>query len=514
MTSNLFPQFGTMIELDGLSAEELFKSSDGLTYKDFLILPGYIDFSPDEVSLQTRATRNLQIQMPLISSPMDTVTEAEMAISIALLGGLGIIHNNNSIEDQGNMVERVKRYKNGFISDPKVLSPEHTIRDVEHFKLKYGFSGIPITEDGTLKTRVIGIVSNRDIDLETNKDIKIKDVMTRDLITAQEGVSLKEANEILKNSKKGKLPIINKDGLLVSLTSRTDIKKNKEYPLASKDSSKQLLVGASVSTHPQDRLRIEHLISKKVDILVIDSAQGYSRFQIELIKELKKKYPQIEIIAGNVVTSEQAKGLIDAGADGLRIGMGPGSICITQDTMASGRSQANAVYYTARYARKYNVPVIADGGITNIGDITKALGIGASSVMVGSLLAGTSQAPGSYFYENGVRLKKYRGMASLEVLESKEGGGAKRYNAENQPIKVAQGVSGAVMDKGSIYDFVPYLFQGVKHAFQDIGARDVVSLHEKLNSKKLRFEKRSLAAQVQGGVHNLYSYKKPIIGAD
>lgn len=503
-----------MVELDGLSGEELFKNGDGLTYKDFLILPGFIDFSPDEVSLKTKATRDIFIETPVISSPMDTVTESEMAIAIALLGGLGIIHSNNSIEDQGNMVERVKRYKNGFISDPKVLSPDHTIKDVDYYKLKYGFSGIPITEDGTIKTRLVGIVSNRDIDLETDRSRKISEVMSTDLITASEGVSLKEANEILKNSKKGKLPIINKDGLLVSLTSRTDIKKNKEHPLASKDSNKRLLVGASVSTHPEDRNRIEHLVSKNVDILVIDSAQGYSRFQIELIKEIKKKYPNIQIIGGNVVTTEQAKGLIGAGADALRIGMGPGSICITQDTMASGRSQANAVYHTAKIAEKYQIPVIADGGISNIGDITKAIAIGGSSVMVGSLIAGTSQSPGSYFYENGVRLKKYRGMASLEVLESKDQGGAKRYNAENQNIKVAQGVSGAVMDKGSLYDFLPYLIQGVKHAFQDIGSKDVASLHQRLYSKKIRFERRSLAAQVQGGVHNLYSYKKPIIGTD
>ncbi len=496
--------------LDGQSAAELFKT-DGITYKDFLVLPGFIDFSPDDVSLETMLTRDIKIKSPVISSPMDTVTESQMAIAMALMGGIGIIHNNLDAEKQARQVERVKRFENGFINDPIVRSPQQKIRDIDEIKERYGFSGIPITEDGTLQSKLVGIVTNRDIDFESDRDRPLKEVMSTELITASEGVTLSEANKILRKSKKGKLPIVDSAGRLVSLMSRTDLIKNREFPASSKDSSKRLLVGASVSTHIRDRERIEAVIEKGADILVIDSAQGYSSYQIELIKELKKKYPDRQLVAGNVVTTEQALALIKVGADALRIGMGPGSICITQDTMACGRAQASAVYYTAMAARKEKIPVIADGGIANIGDIAKALAIGGSTVMMGSLLAGTAEAPGEYFYENGVRLKKYRGMASVEAMGA---GGGKRYFAEDAKIRVAQGVEGAVVDKGSVFEFLPYLMQGVRHAFQDMGKVDVAALHDSLYAEKLRFEKRSLAAQAQGGVHGLYSYKKPIIGAD
>ncbi|MDH5718669.1 MAG: IMP dehydrogenase [Spirochaetia bacterium] len=496
---------------DGLSAEEIFSTGKGLTYKDFLVLPGYIDFLPEDVSLETRISRNITIKKPLISSPMDTVTESKMAIALALLGGMGIIHYNMPIEKQAAEVEKVKRYENGFITDAIVLSPHNTIREIIEIKEKFGFSGIPITKDGTKNGVLVGIITNRDFDFEKNKDKQIFEIMTTDLITAPEGVSLSDANEILKRSKKGKLPIVDKEGRLVSLVSRSDLVKNKEYPLASKDKNKRLLVGAAVSTHSSDRERIDALVEKGVDLLIIDSAQGYSSFQIELIKALKKRHPHLEIMAGNVVTKTQAEGLIQVGADALRIGMGPGSICITQDTMACGRAQATAVYQTALFAKKFDIPVIADGGITNMGDVAKALSIGAHAVMVGSLLAGTYETPGEYFYENGVRLKQYRGMASIEAMQS---GSGKRYFAEGEKIRVAQGVSGSVMDKGSVFEFVPYLFQGVKHAFQDIGYRDISSLHKALYDNRLRFEPRSFAAQLQGGVHSLHSYKKPIIGAD
>lgn len=499
------------MEHDGISGEELFSRPEGLTYKDFLTLPGYIDFSPDEVDLSTRLTREIQLNIPVVSSPMDTVTESQMAIALALKGGIGIIHSNNTVEEQVREVEKVKRFENGFILDPICLSPNHQIKDIDDIKRKFGFSGIPVTEDGTLQSKLVGIVSNRDIDFETDRSILLKDVMTTDLVTAKEGITLSEANRILRESKKGKLPIVNEEGLLVSLMSRTDLKKNKDFPRATKDERKRLRVGASVSTHPHDRERIDALIEKHADLIVIDSAQGYSVWQIELIKELKKKYPDQQIMAGNVVTKRQAVALIEAGADALRIGMGPGSICITQDTMACGRAQATAVYQTAKIARTYGVPVVADGGIANIGDIAKALAIGASTVMMGSLLAGTQESPGEYIYEDGVRLKKYRGMASLEAMKE---GGAKRYFADDQKIRVAQGVSGTVVDKGSIFDFVPYLIQGVKHSFQDMGIRSIEKLHSKLYAGDLRFEPRSLAAQLQGGVHNLYSFQKPIIGVD
>ena len=494
------------IILDGFSGEELFAGQIGLTYRDFLVLPGFIDFNPSDVELETNLTRNIKIKRPLVSSPMDTVTEASMAIALALMGGIGIIHYNNSMDDQVAHVRKVKRFENGFITDPIVLSPDHSIGDLDHIKYSHGFSGIPITEDGTMRTKLIGIVTNRDIDFETDRTQKLGKVMTKDLVTGQVGISLKEANNILRSKKIGKLPIVNKDGKLVALVSRSDLKKNKEFPDASKDSNKRLRVGAAVSTLPESRDRVAALVAAGVDVIIIDSAQGNSVYQIEMIQFIKEKFPGLEVIGGNVVTMEQCRNLIEAGADGLRVGMGPGSICITQDMMAVGRAQATAVYKTGNYSKKFGIPIMADGGISSIGDISTALAIGASTCMMGSMFAGTSEAPGEYFYENGIRLKKYRGMASLEAMKA---GGDKRYFSEGQKIKVAQGVSGAVVDKGSVINFVPYLVQGLRQSFQDMGYKTMTDLHKALYSGKLRFERRSESAQAQGSVHSLYSYTKP-----
>lgn len=495
-----------MAKLDGFSAEELFTQPTGRAYNDFIILPGYIDFSPDDVNLETKLTKNITIKVPMVSSPMDTVTESSMAIGLALQGGIGIIHYNNTPEKQAEEVRKVKRYENGFINNPIVLSPDNTIEDIDIIKAHYGFSGIPITEDGHLGSKLIGIVSNRDIDFEGNRRKPLRDFMTTDLVTAPESVTLSEANHILRQSKKGKLPIVDKEGRLVALMSRNDLLTNRDYPLSSKDSKKQLMVGAAISTKEEAKERLEHLVDAGVDVVVIDSAQGNSIYQVEMIKYIKKNYPSLEIIGGNVVTAEQCEVLIKAGADGLRIGMGPGSICTTQTSMAVGRAQATAVYRTARYARDYGVPVIADGGIATMGHIAKALALGASTVMMGSMFAGTREAPGDYFYENGVRLKKYRGMASAEAMEA---GGSKRYFAEDAKIKVAQGVSGAVVDKGPLADYLPYLIQGIRHSLQDMGCRDIKTLHEKSAAGTLRFEFRSASAQLEGHVHDLYSYKDP-----
>lgn len=491
---------------DGFSAEEIFTTPTGYAYNDFIILPGFIDFAPDDVSLDTNLTRNIKLKSPLVSSPMDTVTEAEMAIALALWGGIGIVHYNNTIEQQADLVSRVKRYENGFINKPMVLSPQHKISDIDMIKARYNFSGIPVTENGKLNSKLVGIVTNRDIDFEKDRSRSLSEVMTKDLLTAREGIALSEANSILRSSKKGKLPIVDAEGMLVALLSRSDLLKNREFPLATKDEKKQLRVGAAISTKDESKDRLAALSEAGVDVVIIDSAQGNSIYQIEMIKYIKKNYPAIDIIGGNVVTEEQCEMLIKAGADALRIGMGPGSICTTQTTMAVGRPQATAVYRTARYSKKQGVPVIADGGIANIGHISKALALGASTAMMGSMFAGTNEAPGEYFYDNGVRLKKYRGMASMEAMEA---GGNKRYFAEDAKIIVAQGVSGAVMDKGSMNDYAPYLLQGLKHSFQDMGIRNVKSLHEKLYEKELRFEIRSAMAQREGHVHDMYSYKEP-----
>jgi IMP dehydrogenase len=496
-----------MTNPNGLSAAELFERTPyALTYNDIILMPGYIDFAPADVDLTTKLTREITLRRPLVSSPMDTVTEHRMAIVLGLCGGIGIIHYNCTIEEQVAQVRKVRRFENGFILDPMVLSPDHTIADVHRIKKQHGFSGIPITEDGTIKSKLVGIVTNRDIDFENDHSIKLRKVMTTELVTAKKGISLNQANEILRKSKKGKLPVIDDKGRLVSLTSRRDLRKNRDYPDATKDKTKNLMVGAAISTKNEDRDRMDALAEAGVSVVVIDSAQGDSSYQHEMIKYIKKKHPEVQIIGGNVVTERQANSLIKAGADALRIGMGPGSICTTQEIMAVGRSQGTAVYHTAKAARKHGVPVIADGGISVIGQIMKALSLGASTVMCGSLFAGTEESPGDYVYREGVRLKVYRGMASLDAMKA---GGNKRYFTEAQDVKVAQGVSGFVQDRGSMFDLVAYLGQGLKLALQDVGARSVSELHEGLEKGSLKFELRSPSAQREGGVHDLYSYTQP-----
>lgn len=325
------------IQNDGLSAEELMDArvSGGMTYNDFLILPGFIDFPADIVSLSSHVTKKIQLKMPFLSSPMDTVTETNMAIHMALNGGLGVIHHNCSVEEQAKMVKQVKKFENGFITDPVCLSPLNRVQDVIDIKQKYGFCGIPITESGQLHSKLLGIVTSRDVDFMQGKketDMLLKDMMTTELVVATEGISLKEANEVIKTSRKGKLPIVDANGNLVSLLARSDLIKTRDYPLATKvPDSKQLIAAAAISTHSDDKIRLDALVKAGLDVVVLDSSQGNSTFQIDMIRFIKETYPQLEVIAGNVVTQEQARRLIQAGADGLRVGMGSGSICITQE---------------------------------------------------------------------------------------------------------------------------------------------------------------------------------------
>ena len=492
---------------DGLSASNLFGRGASLTYDDFILLPSHIDFAAEDVSLETFLTRNISLKIPFVSSPMDTVTESKMAIAMALLGGVGVIHYNNTIAEQADIVRAVKRYENGFISNPVALSLSHSVQEMIEMVKKTGFSGFPVTEGGNVPGKFLGIITEKDIDLILDTSKKIWEVMSLDVVTAPEGCSLEEAREIFAESKKSLLPVVDCEGDLVSLISRKDLRQSRAFPQASKGRDRRLLVGAAVGTRRDDWARVAALAKEGVDFIVIDSAQGDSEYQIEMIRHIKENYPHIDVIGGNVVTGSQALNLIYAGVDGLRVGMGSGSICITQEVMAVGRGQATGVYQVAKIAHQYGIPIIADGGIRNSGHILRALSLGADTVMMGSMLAGSEESPGEYFFQDGVRLKRYRGMGSLEAMAKNS---AQRYLNDTSAIKIPQGVSGMVADKGSVHTLLPFLAQAVKQGMQDIGISSIEQLSDARENGELRFEWRTAASQGEGKVHSLHSYKNPL----
>jgi len=522
---------------NGFSAQDIFSNSEclGITFDDLITLPGEIDFSVEECELKSKLTRNIQLNFPLCSSPMDTVTEVSMAIGMALNGGIGIIHANCDVDTQVAMVEKVKMYENGFILNPAVLSPQDIVSDLDILRKERKISGVPVTEDGRMGSRLVGLISNRDTDFLSDRTRSIAELMTpiEKLVTGRYPGTIEDANNILRVSKKGYLPLIDENGNLKALTTRSDLKKNKANPWASKDKNGKLLVGAAVRAGARDELdmyRVEMLFEAGVDVIVLDAQNGDCDLQVAFLQEIKRRYPKLDVIAGNVVRSAQAKVLLDAGADGIRVGMGVGSVATTQLVKAVGRAQLSCIYAVSRIAKSYGVPVIADGGIKNTGCLIKALSIGASVVMMGHMLAGVEESPGDYFFQNGVRLKNYRanfipvtaapttGMASPSRSNRKHLTPSRFENSEHQSAvaaaaaalqaRMANGVSGTVIDKGPLNRYVPYLLQSIRHGMQDMGTRSITDLHAQVYSGKLRFELRSASAQKEGGVHDLHSFSQ------
>lgn len=450
-------------------------AKEGLTFDDVLLIPAESHVLPKEIDLSTNLTKSIRLNTPLMTAAMDTVTETEMAIAIAREGGVGIVHKNMPIEKQADMVDRVKRSENGVIVDPFFLSPEHYVRDANEIMARYRISGVPICENGKL----VGIITNRDLRFMTDADydLPISKVMTKEnLVTAPVGTTLKEAQEILRRHRIEKLPIVDDNGNLKGLITIKDIEKAVQYPNSARDAGGRLLCGAAIGATADVLERVAELVKAQVDVVVLDSAHGHNSGIIEAVSKVKKAYPDLQLIAGNVATASGTQALIEAGADCVKVGIGPGSICTTRIVAGIGVPQITAIYDAACAAAKYGVPIIADGGIKYSGDIVKALAAGANVVMVGSLVAGCKESPGETELYQGRQFKVYRGMGSLAAM----GHGSKdRYFQQDAKKLVPEGVEGRVPYKGPLSDTVYQMTGGVRSGMGYTGCRNIEELHEK-----------------------------------
>ena len=470
---------------------------EGSTFDDVLLVPAFSEVIANDVDTRTRLTNKIQLNIPLMSASMDTVTEHRMAIAMARQGGIGIIHKNMSIEEQAEEVDKVKRSENGVITDPFSLSPEHTIQDADDLMAKYRISGVPITEG----TKLVGIITNRDLKFETDFSKKIKESMTSEgLVTAKEGITLEEAKQILGKARKEKLPIVDDDFNLKGLITIKDIEKQIKYPNAAKDDQGRLLCGAGVGITADVLDRVQALVNAHVDVIVVDSAHGHSANVLRVVRMVKDKFPDLQVIAGNVATGAGAKALIEAGADCVKIGIGPGSICTTRVVAGIGVPQITAIMSAYEEAKKAGIPIIADGGIKYSGELTKAIAAGADVCMLGSMLAGCDESPGDFELYQGRKYKVYRGMGSLAAMEN---GSKDRYFQTNAKKLVPEGVEGRVAYKGTVEDTIFQMMGGLRSGMGYCGAKDIKTLQE-----TGEFVKISAASLKESHPHDIHITKE------
>lgn len=451
-----------------------------ITFDDVLLIPSYSEVLPNQVSLKSRLSEKITLNVPIVSAAMDTVTEAEMAIALARVGGLGFIHKNMPIAEQAAQVNRVKRSENGMIADPVTLTKDHTLGQAKFMMSKYKISGLPVVD---ADNRLIGIITNRDVKYQENDDQRVEDLMTKEnLVTSDKNATLETAKQILLENRVEKLPIVDKEFKLVGLITIKDIDNQLEYPNALKDQSGRLIVGAGVGVGDDTLDRVEALVKAGVDIIAVDSAHGHSKGVLDKIAEIRKAFPDLDIVGGNIVTAEAAEDLIKAGANVLKVGVGPGSICTTRVVAGVGVPQLSAIYNVFEYAKSKNVAVIADGGIKLSGDIVKAIASGAGAVMLGSLLAGTDEAPGEEIIFQGRKFKSYQGMGSLAAMRR---GGKERYFQSEAKKFVPEGIEGRVPHKGKLEDVIFQLTGGIRAGMGYCGAKDVHALQTESKMVKI-----------------------------